>query len=527
MKDKLQLFLLKPVWLLIGAALLHFGLTAQVTDNYIVVSGQVTNNEYGNVVPNHSVYFLKDSTVTIDSGPLLIEVVTDNEGFYYDTITTRTSKGSLLVYTKDFFGTQYDTMKHYRFVSYAGSNIMVTNFDIYMPVQANLLQSRFSFRQKLTGDPYRFRFIDETDNDEITSWYWTFGDGTTSEEQSPDHVFPGPGMYKVRLTTTAMVENMEQTSTMLRVVYIADRSFFHLGGHAYAGYFPVNNCTAFLYYIDSTDYTIPVDTVSVDTLGYYSFFEVPSGYYYVKIQPKKVSELYGSLLPTYYGNVIFWEDATKIKHDHTDWGYHIYFVEGAGLDVGDGNISGNVKYIGISDGSNYDLPAQGIDIYVIDEENQTLISHYSDLNGAFEFPEVALGTYWLYPEVTGLNQKKVQVEVTVEDPDVSDIEIILIPGNVDGIGEGYENAAHLNTLGLPYPNPAVDWVNINIEVNGRQTATVEVFDLQGKQLLSRQFQFQDGQNTLRLNTASLERGIYIVRTNVNGTTSGRRFIVSR
>ena len=526
MREKIRSILVTSVLVLTSIILLRPDLMAQVAENYIVVSGQVINNEFGNAVKNHSVYFLKDSTVTIDSGPLLTEVVTDDEGFYYDTIPTRTSKGSLLIYTNDFFGITTDTLKYYRFVTYTSSNFIITDFDIYMPVQAELLQSRFTHQQKQNGDPYRFRFIDQTDNDQITSWHWTFGDGTTSDVQHPDHTFPGPGMYKVRLTTTAMIENIKQSNTVLRVVYIADRFFYHMGGHAYAGYFPANNCIAYLYYIDTNQLVIPVDTVSVDTLGYYSFLQVPSGDYYVKVQPKKTSDLYGIMLPTYYGDAIFWEDATQIVHDHTYWGYHIYFVEGIGINSGNGNISGNVKYIEISEGDDFDLPAKGIDIYVLDASNQTLVSHYSDQDGAFEFPDVALGTYWLFPEVTGLNQKKVRVEVTVEEPDVSDIEIILTPGNIDGI-EPAEDFVQENTLGLPYPNPTTDWVNATVEVNGHEAAVIEVFDLQGRKLFTRQIQLQGGSNTLSLKTAGLKRGIYIVRANVKGTISEQRFVISR
>lgn len=34
---------------------------------------------------------------------------------------------------------------------------------------------------------------------EITSWYWDFGDGTTSTEQNPTHVYTVDGVYTVTL----------------------------------------------------------------------------------------------------------------------------------------------------------------------------------------------------------------------------------------------------------------------------------------------------------------------------------------
>ncbi len=34
---------------------------------------------------------------------------------------------------------------------------------------------------------------------EIVRWWWNFGDGTSSDEPNPAHVFPGPGTYDVTL----------------------------------------------------------------------------------------------------------------------------------------------------------------------------------------------------------------------------------------------------------------------------------------------------------------------------------------
>jgi PKD repeat protein len=37
---------------------------------------------------------------------------------------------------------------------------------------------------------------------QVTAWAWDFGDGTTSNVQSPTHVYSTPGSYKVKLTAT-------------------------------------------------------------------------------------------------------------------------------------------------------------------------------------------------------------------------------------------------------------------------------------------------------------------------------------
>ena len=55
-------------------------------------------------------------------------------------------------------------------------------------------------------------FVDNSQPaDEITSWLWDFGDGTTSTEQNPEHTFPENGQYAVTLTiTTDSCENYVQ-----------------------------------------------------------------------------------------------------------------------------------------------------------------------------------------------------------------------------------------------------------------------------------------------------------------------------
>ena len=45
------------------------------------------------------------------------------------------------------------------------------------------------------------QFTDLTTNSP-TSWYWTFGDGGTSTNKNPFHVFSAPGSYRVNLTVT-------------------------------------------------------------------------------------------------------------------------------------------------------------------------------------------------------------------------------------------------------------------------------------------------------------------------------------
>lgn len=61
-------------------------------------------------------------------------------------------------------------------------------------------QAMFFFEQDPT-DPYHFRFHDKSLG-HIVAWQWYFGDGTTSTEAAPEHVYVQAGIYIVSLSVT-------------------------------------------------------------------------------------------------------------------------------------------------------------------------------------------------------------------------------------------------------------------------------------------------------------------------------------
>ncbi|MTK64044.1 MAG: PKD domain-containing protein, partial [Methanobacterium sp.] len=53
----------------------------------------------------------------------------------------------------------------------------------------------------------------DTSSNTPTSWLWDFGDGATSTDQNPVHVYNTPGTYTVTLTATNMAGNSNLTLT--------------------------------------------------------------------------------------------------------------------------------------------------------------------------------------------------------------------------------------------------------------------------------------------------------------------------
>ena len=66
--------------------------------------------------------------------------------------------------------------------------------------------------------PLTVNFSDTSSNDP-TAWQWTFGDGSTSNERNPVHIFTGSGNFQVSLTAS----NTAGSSTIVQSVNIGDQ----------------------------------------------------------------------------------------------------------------------------------------------------------------------------------------------------------------------------------------------------------------------------------------------------------------
>jgi PKD repeat protein len=83
--------------------------------------------------------------------------------------------------------------------------------------------------------PLEVQFADQSVN--ANSWSWNFGDGNTSTEENPDHIYTTPGEYTVTLTVTGLggVQDTEVKENLISVQFpapVADFSADPTGGTA-------------------------------------------------------------------------------------------------------------------------------------------------------------------------------------------------------------------------------------------------------------------------------------------------------
>ncbi len=76
-----------------------------------------------------------------------------------------------------------------------------------------------------------------------------------------------------------------------------------------------------------------------------------------------------------------------------------------------------------------------------------------------------------------------------------------------------------------YPNPASGLVNLVMNTNENGNANVEIVDLVGRQVFSRNSNVTIGENRIELNASDLNSGIYLVRTRINGKVNITKLVV--
>ncbi|HRS99525.1 MAG TPA: PKD domain-containing protein [Bacteroidales bacterium] len=122
------------------------------------------------------------ASVIVTGGVVPISILWNN-GMQTNTITGLTA-GNYCVTVSDNFG------------CYASDCIEVTQESVFGQPIANFIANQTQACGSLT-----VQFTDLSQNNP-TSWLWNFGDGETSTEQNPIHIYSTPGSYTVSLTVS-------------------------------------------------------------------------------------------------------------------------------------------------------------------------------------------------------------------------------------------------------------------------------------------------------------------------------------
>jgi len=348
-------------------------------------------------------------------------------------------------------------------------------------------------------------------NGHPATYTWSFGDGETGQGQSVIHQYSASGIYYVTLTTVEDSTNCQYISA--QSVIVGDSAQYHqVYGQVFAGNFPLQSGIVMIFSIDtSQNYSPYVDAYVVDSSGLYYFPMVPNGNYLVYALPLMPP----GYLPTYYGDVVNWQNATIISLGQPTNPYDIHLIPAGSSENGNGTILGQINMGGLKSGM-----VDKITMLLMNDKGEAIEFYKVTEEGDFTFLTLAYGTYFLRAEIPGITSDVVKVVISGDDP-VVNVTMTFTGNKILGVDEQMQ----MLDAGVLYPNPVNDQTSIPVRSEKTGKISVELFNLIGQQVMQFNSELNPGINIIRITTGGLLRGHYtlLIRSS-DGTTITRKLI---
>jgi PKD repeat protein len=145
-------------------------------------------------LPLNYMWEFGDGAISTDQSP---KHVYKKEGVYDITLTVTNAIGSDTLTKQDYVFVTSPNPIH--------ANFVAVNKQGHSPLMVSFTDTSF-INADITGYPT------------LNSWSWNFGDGITSDQQNPDHIYQNPGRYNVTLIVSNSVDSASKTKDFIVVV---------------------------------------------------------------------------------------------------------------------------------------------------------------------------------------------------------------------------------------------------------------------------------------------------------------------
>ncbi len=361
-------------------------------------------------------------------------------------------------------------------------------------------------------------------SDVIVSYLWDFGDGYTSNEQNPEHVYLNPGMY-VTCLTVIFDNNCQSTycdTLVIRNPILDTLQNYGISGYVYAGNAKLpNGIVVLIKSINNRLYA--VDYTTVDT-GFYHFNYITQGTYYLYAIPYfNINVLYyPNYFPTYYGDKLFWQEATPILLNGFQMNKNIHLISDYDMVIGDDSLTGTVHIVDslsfeyniyLNNWFSSELPPQdnlsfapNQVLLLLDENNTPKRFSLSNHNGKYCFKYLPKKIFKLHLEKHNL------ISYDYLCYGSSNVDVFLMNSYV-AIGID-ENTIQFNTN--VYPNPVTDFLYVLFDANIKviDNLNFELYSIEGKPIYQQNFK-NDVSASFVIPMHSCQKGIYLLRISAN------------
>ncbi|MEM8909481.1 MAG: PKD domain-containing protein, partial [Bacteroidota bacterium] len=323
-------------------------------------------------------------------------------------------------------------------------------------------------------------FIDNSTADNIVSWFWDFGDGNTSEEQNPVHTYADGGIYDVTLRIVTADDCM---GTYTEHLCIGDGVVP----------FPFPECQAFFYF-DQHD----------DELLTFHFSDFSFG----------------------AASTWFWDfgdgntsEEQNPTHSYAEGGVYEVTLT---ITTADGCENAFRLLLFADDNAWYNGACNALFMPLIISDTEVVFINTSAPD-AIEFEwDLGDGTTSTepFPQHTYAEPGSYEVTLTITTVDGCTNSFTMTVDLSESLFFGTANSIDLTTSTTDlstiqalraYPNPVVDQLNIDLNLEEGSQYEVELINAAGQVLRSQQYQLARGEQTLNLDVRTLPAGLYFAR----------------
>lgn len=307
------------------------------------------------------------------------------------------------------------------------------------------------------------------------------------------------GEYDVKFVRNGYQTLIIEDTTALPGFSILDvemEGYYFIAGQVFAGENHIETGIAYLYKIIE-EIVVEADAEMVGEGGWYEFSGLATAGYIIKAEPSVNSMYYGDYLPTYFGDVIHWEEAALISLPPGTESAHIHLVAAVSAPTGPGNISGTIEN---------STRAAGIPIVL--KTDDAVVMTYSSTDGTYNFPNLAYGTYQIFAEIPGKSITPLTIVLDESHPSADGIDMLIMDSEIIFLGitesEIFESAPYI------YPNPCNERINIMISLKKPSEVNIIIVDPAGT-TVSRESFIVRGREIIPTDISGLTQGIYLLK----------------
>ena len=289
-------------------------------------------------------------------------------------------------------------------------------------------------------------------------------------------------------------------------------SYYDLGGHLFAGQYPINNPffagdTGIIYlYLVKESIVIPVDTTVFFDLGYFIFPHLPEGNYLLKARLTEQSPSFSLYFPTYFTGDLKWTTSEMVElTDNSIYEAGIHLVPTSESPGGPASLKGYV--VQEATGQVF-RPLGNTEVILMNEQLVPITYCFSDKDGWFRFPNLPYGTYNLMAEATGKYPAILKITLDQHHTTIDSLLLETMMHNPATVNELSSNQP--TEISEVFPSPAADRISIQVKSKEPHRFGFSVFALSGEKILSFD-QVISGIATITIPVTKFPGGIYFLK----------------